>query len=91
MFHFEKNGMYQMPYILAHAAGQGAGRTVNVFTKKGRRKVRSTILVYETAPEAVKKYLPEGFILRLPYVIVTHKMHRKLPWLARARIQCDNL
>lgn len=82
MFQFEKNGMYQMPVHFGPCCGPRRGPDGKRFYEKGPQESTQHTLVYETDPEVLKMYLPEGFLLRRPYVIVIHKMHRNLPWLA---------
>lgn len=74
--------MYQMPVHFGPCCGPRQGPDGRRFTADGPQESTQHILVYETAPAAVERYLPEGFALRRPYVTVTHKMHRNLPWLA---------
>lgn len=48
----------------------------------GPQDTEHNTLVYETDAEAVERFLPEGFSVRKPYILATHKMHRNLTWLA---------
>ena len=82
MFQFEEDGMYQMPVHFGPCCGPRRGPDGRRFFKDGPQESTQHILVYETEPEAVEKFLPAGFELRMPYIIVNHKMHRNLPWLA---------
>lgn len=82
MFQFEEGGMYQMPVHFGPCCGPRRGPEGNRFFKDGPQESIQHTLVYETDPAALEHFLPEGFSLRAPFVIVTHKMHRNLPWLA---------
>ena len=82
MFKFEANEMYQMPVHFGPACGPRRGPDGRRFCWNGPQDSLQHSLVYETNPNAIEAFLPQGFSLRQPYVIVTHKMHRNLPWLA---------
>jgi len=82
VFQFEENGMYQMPVHFGPVSGPRRGPDGRRFYKDGVQESTQHILVYETTKEAIEKFLPEGFDVRMPYIIVNHKMHRNLPWLA---------
>lgn len=82
MFRFEEDGMYQMPVHFGPCCGPRRGPDGERLYKKGSQESTQHMLVYETDAKAVSRYLPEGFSVRMPYIIITHKMHRNLPWLA---------
>lgn len=82
MFQFEKGRMYQMPVHFGPCCGPRQGPDGQRFIMDGPQESTQHTLVYETDPVVVERYLPDGFTLRSPHVIVTHKMHRNLPWLA---------
>ena len=82
MFQFEEGKMYQMPVIFGPACGPRQAPHGGRFMEYGPQKSIQHVLAYETEKEALAPYLPEGFYVRRPYIIVTHKMHRNLPWLA---------
>ena len=74
--------MYQMPVQFGPCCGPRRGPDGTRFLQDGPQRSIQHALVYETRPEALERVLPEGFSVRWPYVIFTHKMHRDLPWLA---------
>ena len=74
--------MYQMPVHFGPCCGPRRGPDGERLYKKGSQESTQHMLVYETDAKAVSRYLPEGFSVRMPYIIITHKMHRNLPWLA---------
>ena len=74
--------MYQMPVHFGPCCGPRPGPDGQRFILDGPQESIQHSLVYETAPAAVERCLPKGFSLRSPHIIVTHKMHRNLPWLA---------
>ncbi len=82
MFRFEDGRMYQMPVHFGPCCGPRSGPDGQRLFALGPQESTQHILVYETDPAALERVLPEGFSVRQPYVIVTHKMHRNLPWLA---------
>ncbi|MCR4671870.1 MAG: acetoacetate decarboxylase family protein [Lachnospiraceae bacterium] len=82
MFKYEENRMYQMPVYFGPACGPRSGPDGERLYKTGPQECTQHILVYETEAEKIENYFPEGFSVRKPYIIVTHKMHRNLPWLA---------
>ena len=82
MFQFESGCMYQMPVHFGPCCGPRRGPDGERFFSRGPQESTQHTLVYETTPEALEQILPEGFSVRKPFVIVTHKMHRNLPWLA---------
>ena len=82
MFRFEEDGMYQMPVHFGPCCGPRRGPDGERLYKKGSQESTQHMIVYETDAKAVSRYLPEGFSVRMPYIIITHKMHRNLPWLA---------
>lgn len=82
MFQFEKGQMYQMPVHFGPVCGPRRGPDGQRLFAAGPQESTQHILVYETDPQILEKFLPEGFSVRKPYIIVTHKMHRNLPWLA---------
>lgn len=82
MFHFESGRMYQMPVHFGPVCGPRQNQYGERFYLDGPQDSTQHILVYETEPDAVSRFLPEGFALRMPYIIATHKMLRNLPWLA---------
>ncbi len=74
--------MYQMPVHFGPCCGPRSDPEGRRLFEYGPQKSTQHILAYETDPKVLENYLPEGFAVRKPYVIVTHKMHRDLPWLA---------
>lgn len=82
MFRFEDGRMYEMPVHFGPCCGPRSGPDGQRLFALGPQESTQHILVYETDPAALERVLPEGFSVRRPYVIVTHKMHRNLPWLA---------
>lgn len=82
MFRFQDGRMYQMPVHFGPCCGPRSGPDGQRLFALGPQESTQHILVYETDPAALERVLPEGFSVRRPYVIVTHKMHRNLPWLA---------
>ena len=82
MFTFEKEKTYQMPVHFGPSCGPRSGPDGKRLYHAGAQESTLHSLVYEASPEAIERYLPEGFSLRMPYIIATHKMHRNLPWLA---------
>ncbi len=82
MFKFEEHEMYQMPVHFGPACGPRRGPDGRRLCWAGPQDSVQHSLVYETDPGVIENFLPQGFSVRKPYVIVTHKMHRNLPWLA---------
>ena len=82
MFRFQPGRTYQMPVHFGPCCGPRSGPLGERFFADGPQTSIQHSLVYETSPQLLENYLPEGFSLRSPHVIVTHKMHRDLPWLA---------
>ncbi len=93
MFEFEPDGMYQMPVHFGPCCGPRRGPDGERLYKKGPQESTQHTIVYETDPEAVAPFLPEGFEVRMPYIIAIHKMHRNLPWLAGRgyNVMCFNV
>lgn len=82
MFQFEPGHIYQMPVHFGPCCGPRQDQSGSRFFAYGPQESEQHTLIYETDPAAVTPYLPQGFSLRQPYIFITHKMHRNLPWLA---------
>ena len=82
MFQFQPGRMYQMPVHFGPCCGPRQNPVGERFYQDGPQTSILHTLVYETRAECLDPFLPEGFSVRRPYIIVTHKMHRALPWLA---------
>lgn len=81
-FEFIPGRMYMMPVQFGPVCGPRANENGERFIYDGPQESTQHILVYETDPAKLNALLPKGFSLDAPYVIITHKMHRNLPWLA---------
>ena len=81
-FEFIDGRMYMMPVQFGPVCGPRANPEGKRFIYDEPQESTQHILVYETDGEKLAQYLPHGFELEAPYVIITHKMHRNLPWLA---------
>ena len=79
MLRFEEDGMYQMPVHFGPCCGPRRGPDGERLYKKGSQESTQHMLVYETDAKAVSRYLPEGFSVRMPYIIITHKMYHGWP------------
>lgn len=81
-FEFIPGRMYMMPVQFGPVCGPRANEQGERFIYDDPQESTQHFLVYETDPKKLEALLPEGFELEAPYVIVTHKMHRNLAWLA---------
>lgn len=81
-FEFIDGRMYMMPVQFGPVCGPRANPDGNRFIYDQPQESTQHMLVYETDGAKIERFLPKGFELEAPYVIVTHKMHRNLAWLA---------
>ena len=69
-------------FILVPAVALVGDQIASDCIKKVPRKVHSICLCMRQMQKQSADICLEGFSVRMPYIIITHKMHRNLPWLA---------
>ena len=74
MFKFSQNSSYSMP---AHFGG-----TVGPLRPWTYSDVTAIVMSYETDPELLAQYVPEGFEITRPIVAIQYAMNRGVEWMA---------